>query len=332
MIIITGGAGFIGSNLLAALEDDGEVDVVVCDTFGSGDKWRNIAKREIRDIIHPDRLFEYLDDHAKEINMIYHLGAHAYTTERDTDLVINTNFTFARAIWRWCAENDSAFVYASSYSTYGAASTPEEFRDDENPQSLSKLRPLNPYGWSKHLFDRRVARIAIGNPEKTPPQWVCLKLFNVYGPNEYHKERDMSVVSQLYPRIAIGASAKLFKSQHVDYADGQQVRDFVWVGDVADVMLWFYRNRDKSGIFNVGTGEGETFETMVNALSQATGQGPAKINYVDMPEGLINKYQYFTQADISKLRNAGYDKPFKSIGEGCREFVDKYLSKDDRYR
>lgn len=332
MIVVTGGAGFIGSNLIAALEEAGETDIVVCDTFGSSDKWKNIAKREIRDIIAPGRLFDYLESHANEINMVYHFGAHAYTTEKDTDLVINTNFVFAREIWRWCAANDSGFVYASSYSTYGQADKVEDFKDDESPAGLAKLRPLNPYGWSKHLFDRRVARIAVSKPEKTPPQWVGLKLFNVYGPNEYHKGEDMSVVSKLYPQIATGASARLFKSAHPAYGHGQQLRDFVWVGDVADVMVWFYKHKDKSGIFNVGTGQASTFENMAHALARAGGKGQAKINYIDLPGDLEGKYQYFTQADITKLRAAGYDKPFKNIEEGAAEYVEKYLSQNDKYR
>lgn len=332
MIVVTGAAGFVGSNLLAALEEAGEVDVAICDTFGDNDKWKNVAKREISDIIHPENLFDFLNANADDIKMIYHLGASAYTTEKDTDLVIRNNFTFAREIWRWCAKNDASFLYASSYSTYGAIEDPEDFNDDDSPEALSKLRPLNPYGWSKHLFDRRVARLAISNPEKVPPQWVCLKLFNVYGPNEYHKGWDMSVVSQIAPAMAEGASAKLFKSAHPDYNDGEQMRDFIWVGDVADVMVWFYKNRDKSGIFNVGTGNAATFVDMANALSHAFDKGDAKISFVDLPDGLRDKYQYFTQAKIDKLRAAGYDKPFKTIQDGAREYVERYLSQEDKYR
>lgn len=331
MIVVSGGAGFLGSNLLAGLEEIGVGDVVVCDRFGEDDKWKNIAKREMRDIVDPDNLMEYLEQHKDDIDMFFHLGAISYTTESDTDRVIKTNFSLTREIWKWCAANDVRFLYVSSYSTYGEGHSIADFSDSDAPEALAKLRPLNPYGWSKHLFDRRVARIVASGKEAVPAQWVGLKLFNVYGPNEYHKGRDKSVVSQMYPSVSAGAAAKLFRSRHPDYEDGKQVRDFVWVKDCIDVMLWFYQNKDKNGLYNLGSGEARTFEDMAHAMFAACDTAP-NITYVDMPEGLIDKYQYFTQADISKLRSIGYDKPMTSLEEGIRLYVQDYLAQDDAYR
>jgi ADP-L-glycero-D-manno-heptose 6-epimerase len=333
MIIVTGGSGFIGSNLVAGLEAQGLSDIVICDTLGSDDKWRNIAKREIRDFVVPANLFSYLDQHAAEIEIVYHLGAVSSTIEKDTDLIMTNNFVLTRELWKWCANNKVRFVYASSYSVYGVGDSPIGFRDDDTPEALAQLKPLNSYGWSKNTFDRRVARLvhSAQKKEALPPQFVGLRFFNIYGPNEYHKGENMSVATKLYPQVSAGASARLFKSYNKKYPDGGQVRDFLWVGDATDVMVWFYNNKDKSGLFNVGTGEGRTFNDLAAAMFKACGK-PAKIGYIDMPEGLRDKYQYFTQAEIAKLRKAGYDKPFTSIEDGIREYVEKYLSQEDRYR
>jgi len=331
MIVVTGGAGFLGSNLIAGLEDIGVGDIVLCDCFGDGDKWKNTAKREIRDLVAPDDLFDYLQRHADKVDMVFHIGAMAYTTAEDTDLVIKTNFTLSRELWKWCAANDTRFLYVSSYSTYGAGSSLEDFSDDDTPEALSKLRPLNPYGWSKHLFDRRVARIVSCGREDVPPQWVGLKVFNAYGPNEYHKDQDQSIISQMYPSAAVEGTAKLFRSLNPDYSDGCQLRDFVWVQDVVDVMIWFYKHKDKNGLYNVGSGEARTFKDVAHALFSACDKSP-KITYIDMPQGLWDKYQYYTQADISKLRSVGYDKPMTSLEDGVRQFVRDYLMQDDPYR
>lgn len=329
MIIVTGGAGFIGSNLIAGLEEHGVGDIVVCDILGSDDKWRNIAKREIRDIVHPDRLFDYLDNHASDIEMIFHIGAISSTTERDADLIIDTNFVLSRRIWKWCSKHNVRLVYASSAATYGDGH--HGFKDDESIEGLKHLQPLNAYGWSKHVFDRRVARILEGKAEPLPPQWAGLKFFNVYGPNEYHKGEQMSVVCKLHPQVVAGAAARLFKSHHPDYEDGGQLRDFVWVGDCVDVMLWLYDNPKASGLFNIGTGKARSFKDLAEATFTAAGKAP-KINYIDMPETLRSKYQYYTQAEMSKLRAAGYDRPFTELEEGISRYVRDYLAKDDPYR
>lgn len=329
MIIVTGGAGFIGSNLVAGLEDHGVSDIVVCDVLGTQDKWRNIAKREIRDVVHPDRLFDFLNNHADEIEMVFHVGAISSTTETDADLIIDTNFVTSRRIWKWCWKHNKRLVYASSAATYGDGK--HGFKDDQSIEGLKHLMPLNPYGWSKHVFDRRIARVVETNAEPLPPQWAGLKFFNVYGPNEYHKGDQMSVVCKLYPQVVAGAAARLFKSHHPDYQDGGQLRDFVWVGDVVDVMVWFYDNPNVSGLYNVGSGKARSFKDLAESTFKAAGK-PSKINYMDMPETLRAKYQYYTQADMTKLRTAGYNKPFTELESGIEKYVRDYLSKADPYR
>jgi len=329
MIIVTGGAGFIGSNLIAGLEEQGCRDIVVCDVLGSEDKWRNIAKREIRDVVHPDRLFDYLHNHAENIEIIFHIGAISSTTEKDADLIIDTNFVLSRRLWKWCANNDTRFIYASSAATYGDGK--QGFKDDETPQGLAGLKPLNAYGWSKHVFDRRIARVMEENLESKPPQWAGLKFFNVYGPNEYHKGEQMSVVCKLYPQVVAGAAARLFKSYHSDYEDGGQLRDFVWVGDCVNVMLWLYDNEKVNGLFNIGTGKARSFKDLALATFKAVGKEP-KISYIDMPESLKPKYQYYTQAEMQKLRDAGYDKPFTELEDGVEKYVKDFMGAEDPYR
>ncbi len=329
MIIVTGGAGFIGSNLVAGLEEHGCKDIVVCDVLGSEEKWRNIAKRELRDIVHPDRLFDYLETHSNDTDVIFHMGAISSTTERDADLIADTNIALSRRLWKWSARHDARFIYASSAATYGDGK--EGFSDDESIDALAKLRPLNAYGWSKQVFDRRIARVTKEQREPIPPQWAGLKFFNVYGPNEYHKGEQMSVVCKLYPQIMAGAAARLFKSHHPEYEDGGQLRDFVWVGDCVDVMLWLYENENVNGLFNVGTGKARSFKDLAEASFTASGKEP-KINYIDMPETLQEKYQYYTQADMSKIQDAGYTKPFTELEEGIRLYIQEHMNKDDPYR
>lgn len=331
MIIVTGGAGFIGSNLVAALEERGYGDIVICDRLGMEDKWKNIAKREIRDIIKPENFLSWLESHAKDVELIFHMGAVSSTTEVDADLIVENNFIFSRRLWKWCAENGTRFIYASSAATYGNGE--EGFDDDESPEGLARLRPMNPYGWSKHAFDRRVASIVHTDrtKEKIPLQWAGLKFFNVYGPNEYHKGEQKSVVCKLYPQIVAGAAAKLFRSHDVNYDDGGQVRDFIYVGDCVDVMLWLYDNPKVNGLFNIGTGKGRSFNDLAQAAFKAAGKAP-KISYMEMPQELQSRYQYYTQADVSKLRNAGYDRPFTEVEEGVARYIKDFLSSGDPYR
>lgn len=332
MIIVTGGTGFIGSNIVAALEKRGYHDITICDYFGDGDKWRNISKHEIRDIVHPEHLFEYMKKRTDEIQAIFHMGAISSTTEKDVDMIVDSNYRLSRMIWKFCANYDVQLIYASSAATYGDGSA--GFKDDETIEGLSRLKPLNAYGWSKHAFDRRVARLvqdrAMRSIERRPKQWVGLKFFNVYGPNEYHKGSQMSVVTQLYPKIKAGESAKLFKSYNPSYDHGGQKRDFVYVKDCVDLMLWFLENPEHSGLYNCGTGQARTYKEVALATFASANMEP-KIEYVPMPDQLRGKYQYFTEADMNKVRRIGYTKAFHSLEEGVKDYVQNYLAHEDPY-
>jgi ADP-L-glycero-D-manno-heptose 6-epimerase len=327
MIVITGGAGFIGSNLVAALERRGGADLVVCDRLGSGDKWRNIAKRELADLVAPERLFDFLGTHAREVETMFHLGAISSTTETDVDLIMQENFRLSLALWAWCARHGKRFIYASSAATYGDGSA--GFDDDASSAALAKLRPLNPYGWSKHLFDRRVARL-LAREAPRPAQHVGLKFFNVYGPNEYHKGGQRSVAHQLYPRAMAGEPARLFKSHHPAYPDGGQKRDFVWAGDCVSVMLWLLDHPQVNGLFNLGSGTARSFADLARAVYAAAGK-EARLEFVDTPVEIRDKYQYFTEAKMERLRAAGYALPMTTLEEGVRQYVQTYLSASDPY-
>ncbi|MEZ5648463.1 MAG: ADP-glyceromanno-heptose 6-epimerase [Alphaproteobacteria bacterium] len=330
MIVVTGGAGFIGSNLIATLEAYAptarRLELVVCDRWGSGDKWRNIAKHEISDWVPPERLFDFLNSNTKKIDAIFHMGAISSTVETDVDLIAETNFSISLRLWEWCTKNKVRLIYASSAATYGDGAA--GFDDDNDPRVLAQLQPLNPYGWSKHTFDRRVIRLAAAGIK--PPQWVGLKFFNVYGPNEYHKEGQRSVVVQMYQQIQREGRIRLFKSHREGIADGDQRRDFVWVGDCAAVMMWLYDNPKISGIFNLGTGQARSFADLALAVFSAMGR-PAEIDYIPMPEAIRRHYQYFTEARMERLRKAGYKKPFASIEDGVRSYVRTYLATEDPF-
>ena len=328
MIVVTGGAGFIGSNLVALLERSGASDIVVCDRLRAGEKWRNIARREIAAFVQPDDLFPFLERNAHVVQMIVHMAAISSTTVADADLIVRNNFELSLALWDWCAQNDTRFLYASSASTYGDGSM--GFVDTQDPDELAKLVPLNNYAWSKHVFDRRVARI-VARGETRPPQWAGLKFFNVYGPNEYHKGSQLSVIHAVRQQAKAGGPARLFKSYRDDIADGDQLRDFIWVGNCAAVIKWLWESPQVSGLFNVGTGEARSF----NDLAQATFAAldlPARIEYVEMPEAMRPRYQYFTQADTTKLRAAGFVAPFTTLEEGVTRYVQDFLENPDPYR
>lgn len=327
MIIVTGGTGFIGSCLVAALEKAEIGPLVVCDWLGTADKWRNIARRTLDDVIVPDHLPAFLEANMRQIEAIYHLGAISATTETDADKIVANNFRLSKDLFLWCAANRKRFIYASSAATYGNGD--EGFVDHEDLLHLKKLRPLNPYGWSKHLFDQYVATVR-ETGERYPAQCAGLKFFNVYGPNEYHKGNQRSVVHQIYPYAAEGKPYQLFKSHNPNYADGGQLRDFIWVGDVTDVMLWLYHHPRANGLFNVGTGKARSFLDLANAVYRAAGKEPA-ITYRDMPAELQKHYQYFTQSDPAKLVKAGYTKPFTPLEEGITRYVHDYLAKSDPY-
>jgi ADP-L-glycero-D-manno-heptose 6-epimerase len=327
MIVVTGGAGFIGSNLIAALNARGIHDVVVVDRLGRGDKWRNLAKRELAGLVAPGELFGFLDARAPEIETVFHLGAVSSTTETDADLIADSNVVLSLRLWEWCSWRGTRLIYASSAATYGDGAA--GFDDAFEVAALARLRPLNAYGWSKLLFDRRIARL-VASGAATPPQWAGLKFFNAYGPNEYHKAAQQSVVAQLWPKIAAGQPAVLFRSHRPDVADGDQARDFVWVGDCVAVMLWLYDHPAVSGLFNVGSGRARSFKDLAAAVFAAVGQ-PARIDYVDTPADLRDQYQYFTEAKLERLRAAGYTAPTTSLEDGVRRYVRDFLMTGDRY-
>lgn len=327
MIIVTGGAGFIGSNILKGLEDKGYKDIVVVDWLGQEDKWKNIAKRELAAVVMPEDLDDYLKKHESEITAVIHMGAISTTTEKDVDLIVRSNQQMTTKLWEFCRDYDKQFIYASSAATYGSGE--KGFEDDDSLDYLNALRPLNPYGWSKAFFDRKVAR-DLTEKRKTPKQFVGLKFFNVYGPNEYHKGGQKSVIAHIFPVVKKNEEVKLFKSYHPDYKDGWQLRDFVWVGDIVNVILWMLEHPQVNGLFNVGSGEARSFYDLAKATWDAMGLEP-KIGYRDMPEELRGKYQYYTKANLTKLRGVGYDLPMTTLEEGVRQYVQNYLNAEDPY-
>lgn len=326
MIIITGATGFIGSCLQARLYHLKEKTVVV-DWLGDEGKWRNIANHVPTDLVFPQDLDDFLAENCKSITAVVHLGAVSETTARDGDGVWKTNVDLSKKIWRWCALHQIRFIYASSAATYGAASQPGEFTD--NPDHIAKLKPLNLYGWSKQVFDQFVLE-QVQNHQPVPPQWVGLKFFNVYGPNEYHKGKMISVVNVKFHDIQQGNIPRLFKSDQKGLADGAQARDFIWVGDVVDVMVWLLENPQVNGIYNCGTGQARTYLDLAYAVCDAVGC-KRDVEFIDMPQNLRGQYQYFTQADMTCLKAAGYRKTFTSLEEGVSRYVQHYLLQSDPY-
>ena len=324
--IVTGGAGFIGSNIVADLAP--RTDVVVSDWLGSDEKWRNLSSHDLADIVAPEQLSDFLEGHKGQVESVIHMGAISSTTETDVDLIMRNNFSLSRDLWRWCGEHQTRFIYASSAATYGDGAN--GFVDDGHRPALEKLRPLNAYGWSKHLFDRFVAR-QIEYRALTPPQWVGLKFFNVYGPNEYHKGSMKSVVAQIFPKASQGDDVTLFRSHHPDYEDGGQLRDFVYVKDALAVINWLITNGTVSGLFNLGTGKARSFADLARAVFASLNR-EAKINYIDTPMEIRDKYQYFTEADMTKLSQAGFRDGFTSLEDGVQDYVQNYLWQDDPYR
>jgi ADP-L-glycero-D-manno-heptose 6-epimerase len=325
MILITGGAGFIGSNLQAALAQRG-LETIVVDTLGCKGKWQNLAKHAPGRIVHPDGLDAFLDTRPA-LDTVFHLGAVSSTSAIDGDHTWATNVELSRRLWTLCAEREVRFLYASSASTYGDGSN--GFEDDNDPAALAKLRPLSLYGWTKHAFDLNVVH-RLAPARERPPQWVGMKFFNVYGPNEYHKENMISVVKIKYDEIAAGVPARLFRSEVAGLADGQQSRDFIWVGDVVAVMLWLFDHPDVNGIYNVGTGRARTYLDLAHAVCDAAGR-PRSVTFIDTPAALKAQYQSFTQAPMDRLRTAGYSGQFTPLEEGVRRYVQDHLAQADLY-
>jgi len=326
MLLVTGGAGFIGSNVVAALNDAGRADVAVCDVLGHDGKWRNLAKRQLADLVPPAELMAWLQN--RRLEAIFHLGAISETTATDGDLVIETNFRLSMRLLDWCTANQVPLIYASSAATYGDGD--QGFDDDPSIAALKRLRPMNLYGWSKHLFDMAVAeRVARG--EKLPPQWAGLKFFNVFGPNEYHKGAMMSVLARRFDDVKAGRPVQLFKSHRDGIADGDQRRDFIHVDDVVRVMMWLLATPSVSGLFNVGTGQARSFRDLMLSAYGALG-ARSNIEYIDMPEAIRGSYQYFTQAGVDRLRQAGYNGGFTALEDAVSLYVRDFLDRADRFR
>jgi ADP-L-glycero-D-manno-heptose 6-epimerase len=326
MFLVTGGAGFIGSNVVAALNEAGRSDIAVNDALGSDDKWRNLKKRQIADLVPPGELFAWLD--GRKLDGVLHLGAISDTTATDGDLVLETNFRLSLKLLDWCTATRTPFIYASSAATYGDGSA--GFGDDWTPDALNRLKPMNLYGWSKHLFDLALAE-RFAKRAKLPPQWAGLKFFNVFGPNEYHKGAMASVLARVFDEAKEGRAVRLFKSHRAGVADGEQRRDFIYVDDAIAVVRWLLETPAVCGIFNVGTGKARSFRDMMLAMFEALGR-PPNIEYIEMPAAIRDKYQYFTQAEVENLRRAGYNAGFTPLEQAVGQYMADYLGQQDRYR
>lgn len=316
-IVVTGGAGFIGSCIVRALNDKGRADILVVDDIAQTGKWMNLRNKRFIEYIHKNRFLAELPQYT-DISMIIHMGAQSATTEKDFDYLWDNNVQYTKTLWNYCAERGIRFIYASSAATYGDGSMGFDDRAD-----IDRLLPLNGYGYSKQLFDLWVKHQA----RSFPVQHVGLKFFNVYGPNEYFKGNMASMVYHGYKQIKESGSIRLFRSYRKDYADGEQLRDFVYVKDVCDVILWLVDHPEISGLFNVGTGKAQSFNELAKATFSALGL-QTNITYIEMPEQLKEKYQYYTQAEMKKLREAGYTKDFRTVMEGVRDYVQEHLDRN----
>jgi ADP-L-glycero-D-manno-heptose 6-epimerase len=321
MIVITGASGFIGSCLLEKLNREGFNDIIIVDDFSIPQKQQNIVFKRYKAQIDKTDFLEWLRSNTEEIEMIFHFGAISDTTIMDVCLFNKWNLDYSKSIWKSCVEKKIPFIYASSAATYGDGSN--GFNDDES--QLLILRPLNPYGESKHNFDLW----ALGEKQK-PPFWKGLKFFNVYGPNEYHKGKMASMVFHAYNQIMQFGQLSLFKSYKDGFSDGNQLRDFIYIKDILDICLWLFKTKENSGIINIGTGISSSFNQLGEAVFKAL-EMPVNIKYIEMPDSLKNKYQYRTNANISKLRKMGYEKPFTTLDGGIEDYVKNYLRKGAFY-
>lgn len=329
IVFVTGGAGFIGSNIVARLAQDRSLDVVVCDRLRDAalGKWRNLSNHAIGDFVAPEDMFDWLEKRWRDIEAVVHMGAISSTTEPDADRIIQTNFGLSRDLFRWCADRQRRLIYASSAATYGDGA--QGFADADDFESLAALRPLNAYGWSKALFDVFAVRQA--GREYAPPQWAGLKFFNVYGPNEGHKGAMKSVAAQIWPSVKDGQAVQLFRSYREGVPDGGQKRDFVYVRDVAEVVAWLLDSPGVNGVFNLGSGQARSFEDLARAVFAAAGK-PAQIDYIPMPAAIRDHYQYFTEARMERLAAAGYPGAFTSLEEGIGDYVRNFLATDHPHR
>jgi ADP-L-glycero-D-manno-heptose 6-epimerase len=320
-IVVTGAAGFIGSCLTGYLNQQGYNNLILVDEFGSPDKVPNLEGKKFEYQVEREEFFDWLFTHKPVISFVFHIGARTDTTEFNYAIHEHLNVEYSKKIWQYCTVHHIPLVYASSAATYGGG----EHGYDDNHEVVARLHPLNAYGISKNEFDKWAL-----HQNEHPPFWAGLKFFNVYGPNEYHKSRMASVIFHSLNQIKKDGVVKLFRSHRPDYKDGQQLRDFVYVKDVLSVCFWLMEHRPDSGLFNLGTGQARSFEDLVKATYAGLDM-PAHINYIDMPEDIRDKYQYFTEANMQKLRDAGYSKEFYSLEKGVDDYVRNYLDKGNYF-
>ncbi|MCX7610888.1 MAG: ADP-glyceromanno-heptose 6-epimerase [Ignavibacterium sp.] len=319
MIIVTGGAGFIGSAIVWRLNSLGYEQIIIVDELGTNDKWKNLVGLKFQEFIHKDNFISLVIEDSIDfpVEAIIHMGANSSTTEKDADHLFSNNYLYTQELAKYCLSKNIRFIYASSAATYGDGSL--GFDDDES--KLETLRPLNMYGYSKHLFDLWAKRNNILD------KIVGIKYFNVYGPNEYHKGEMRSVVHKAFEQVRDTGKVRLFKSLNPKYKDGEQMRDFIYVKDAVDMTLHFLENKDKNGLYNVGSGVARTWIDLVKALFNAL-EKPVNIEFIDLPEQLKEKYQYFTEANLSKIKSAGYKKEINSLETGISDYVKNYLLKN----
>ncbi len=321
MIVVTGAAGFIGSCLIAHLNAHNFNEIIAVDDFSRSDKLPNLAGKKIRARVPRTDFFTWLDAHQQEVEFIFHIGARTDTTEFDYAVFEELNISYSKKIWQACCAYQLPLVYASSAATYGLG----EHGYDDNEATVGQLKPLNPYGESKNVFDVW----ALQQPEK-PFFWAGLKFFNVYGPNEYHKGRMASVIFHAFHQIRKTGAMKLFRSHNPDFRDGEQKRDFIYVKDLVEVLYFLMHHRKNSGLYNLGTGEARTFLDLTRNTFKALELSP-EISFIDTPADIRDTYQYFTEANMEKLRSIGYTKPFRTLEEGVEEYVQLYLKPEYQY-
>ncbi len=330
MYILTGGAGFIGSVTAAALEASHaqNSEVVIVDSFGKSSKWNNVVKRHVREIVPPHRALDFMDEHADEIDAVIHFGGIADTTEKNMDILHENNVVFTKALFDWCADNDTRFIFASSAAVYGGGEN--GFEDSNDLREVNKLRPLHPQAWSKHLAEKYILQAP-----KKPSSWVILRFFNVYGPNEYHKGRMGSVVQHAYSQARQDGTIRLFKSHIDDVKNGEQKRDFIYVKDIARLILWMLKHQNIQGIFNVGSGKARSFNDMADILIKNM-KKKISVEYIDIPPEIRPNYQYYTQANMTKMIQtitSSNTNPFEftSLEDGIADYVNNYLTSEDPY-
>lgn len=320
-IVITGAAGFIGSCLVSKMNSKGYTDIIIVDDFSNPEKNKNFELKDFKEKIHRNDFINWLNSNHKFIDFVFHIGARTDTAEFNKNIFHELNLNYSKAVWTTCTKYHIPLIYASSASTYGLG----EFGYDDDHDIIKKLQPLNPYGESKNEFDKWVLK-----QTKTPPYWVGFKFFNVYGPNEYHKGRMASVILHAYNQIRETGKVKLFRSHNPDFEDGEQLRDFIYVKDLVHVIYFMMKNHKKSGIYNLGTGIARSFSDLAKATFKAINI-PENIKFIDTPVDIRDKYQYFTKANMQKLRSVGFKETFYSLEAGIKEYVQNYLIKKNYY-